>query len=287
MSDPSDNPLTLFQRLKERKLVQWTLGYLAGAWVLLEVFSTLQQGMGWPQGLFPVLFALLCVGLIVTLVLAWYHGEQGRQRVSGPELLIIAGLLAVSGLGFRILVSDSGTNDEELTATRAAEGDSDAEIQPSVAVLPFVNMSGNPDNEYFSDGITEELLNALAQLPGVRVPARTSSFSFKGRNAPVREIAEVLGVAHVLEGSVRRDQSRVLITAQLSDAQTDTQLWSDTFERDLEDIFAIQREINEKHSWPRRRRIRRLTKLIYAVATSGISVPGRVSAARSQNFSGR
>ena len=164
MSDPSDNQ-SLLQRLKERKLVQWTLGYLAGGWVLLEVFSNLQDGFGWSPRLYAILFSLFCVGFIVTLVLAWYHGEQGRQRVSGPELLIIAGLLLVSGLlGSRFFASGGEPVGEQAIAAE----NPDAPIQPSVAVLPFVNMSGDPDNEYFSDGITEELLNALAQLPGLR-----------------------------------------------------------------------------------------------------------------------
>jgi len=87
----SSSEKSFIERLKERKLVQWTLGYLAGAWVLLEVFTNLQDGLGWSPRLYPILLSLLCVGLVVTLVLAWYHGEQGRQRVSGPELLIIAG----------------------------------------------------------------------------------------------------------------------------------------------------------------------------------------------------
>ncbi len=121
----------------------------------------------------------------------------------------------------------------------------EASIERSVAVLPFVNMSGDPDNEYFSDGITEELLNALAQLPDLRVPGRTSSFAFKGQSLTIQQIADTLNVAHVLEGSVRRDGNRVLITAQLVDARADTHLWSETFERQLTDIFAIQREIAE------------------------------------------
>ena len=122
-------------------------------------------------------------------------------------------------------------------------GEAPTSIEQSVAVLPFVNMSGDPDNEYFSDGITEELLNALAQLPGLRVPGRTSSFAFGGQNLTIQQIADTLNMAHVLEGSVRRSGETVLITAQLVDAQSDTHLWSDTFERELEDIFGIQREI--------------------------------------------
>jgi TolB-like protein len=121
--------------------------------------------------------------------------------------------------------------------------DDDPTIERSVAVLPFVNMSGDSNNEYFSDGITEELLNALAQLPDLRVPGRTSSFAFKDGGLTIRQIADTLDVAHVLEGSVRRQGETVLITAQLIDAQTDRHLWSATFERELTDIFAIQREI--------------------------------------------
>jgi TolB-like protein len=112
-----------------------------------------------------------------------------------------------------------------------------------VAVLPFVAMSPAKDQEYFTDGITEEILNALAQIRGVRVPARTSSFSFKNTNVPVAEIASQLGVAHVLAGSVRKAGDRIRITAQLIDARTDQHLWSQSYDRELTDIFAVQDEI--------------------------------------------
>ncbi len=238
-SAPAPGRPTLLQRLKERKVVQWTLAYLAGGWVVLEVVSTLQEGLGWSSAVFPVLVTALSVGFVVTLVLAWYHGEQGRQRVSGPELMIIAGILVVSGLLVSVLRAPDDARDTASTAGQAAPEEA------SVAVLPFLNMSRDPDNEYFSDGITEEILNALAQLPDLRVPGRTTSFAFKGQSLTIREIADTLAVAHVLEGSVRRDGPRVLITAQLVDAQRDQHLWSQTYERDLEDIFAIQREIAE------------------------------------------
>ena len=109
--------------------------------------------------------------------------------------------------------------------------------------MPFVNVSGDPDNEYFSDGVTDELITALARLPGVRVPGRTSSFAFKGQNITIQQFADTLGVAHVLEGTVRRDGDRVVITATLLDAQTDSQLWSEAFDRELTDIFEIQNDI--------------------------------------------
>ena len=113
----------------------------------------------------------------------------------------------------------------------------------SVAVLAFANLSRDPENEFFSDGISEELLNVLAKIPGLRVAARTSAFFFKGRNVPIPEIARTLGVAHVVEGSVRKSGNRVRITAQLIDAQNGFHLWSDTFDRELQDIFAVQDEI--------------------------------------------
>ncbi len=181
MSDPPEKQ-PLLQRLKERKLVQWTLAYVAGGWVVLQVLDVTAEPWGLSGGVVRAMQAALVVGFGVTLVLAWYHGEQGRQRVSGPELLIIAGLLVVSGIGFRILGGGDSSTGGELTEVAESPSAPDALIQPSVAVLPFVNMSGDPDNEYFSDGITEELINTLAQLPGVRVPARTSSFAFKGRS---------------------------------------------------------------------------------------------------------
>jgi TolB-like protein/tetratricopeptide (TPR) repeat protein len=125
--------------------------------------------------------------------------------------------------------------------TGAAEA---AAGQASIAVLPFVNMSGDRENDYFSDGMTEELLNELAQVPGLRVAARTSSFAFKGKNLAVEEIGERLGVSTVLEGSVRKSGGRIRITAQLIDAKTGYHLWSEEYDRELQDVFAVQGEIS-------------------------------------------
>ena len=113
----------------------------------------------------------------------------------------------------------------------------------SIAVLPFVNMSSDPEQEYFSDGISEELLNVLAKVPDLRVISRSSAFSFKGKNIAIPVVAEQLNVAHVLEGSVRKAGNRVRITAQLIEARSDTHIWSETFDRELDDIFAVQDEI--------------------------------------------
>lgn len=138
-------------------------------------------------------------------------------------------------------------------------------------MLPFVNMSGDPANEYFADGITEELLNALVQLPGVRVPGRTSSFTSQDRNLPIQLIADTPNVAHILEGSVRRQGSRVRITVQLIAADTDTHLWSQTYERELEDVFAIQREIAEAIA--AQLRVSLTGGVVAALAAGGTRIP--------------
>jgi TolB-like protein len=119
-----------------------------------------------------------------------------------------------------------------------------AEKQPSIAVLPFANMSADKEQEYFSDGLAEEIINALVKIPGLKVIARTSAFAFKGQNADVRKIAETLGVAHVLEGSVRRSGNRIRVTAQLITAADGSHLWSERYDRELADVFAVQDEIS-------------------------------------------
>ena len=120
-----------------------------------------------------------------------------------------------------------------------------AEQQPSIAVLPFANMSADKENEYFSDGLAEEILNLLAKIPGLKVIARTSAFAFKGKNEDIRKIAETLGVSNVLEGSLRRAGNRIRVTAQLINATDGTHLWSERYDRDMTDIFAIQDEIGQ------------------------------------------
>jgi TolB-like protein len=116
--------------------------------------------------------------------------------------------------------------------------------QPSIAVLPFANMSGDKEQEYFSDGLAEEIINALVKLPGLKVIARTSAFAFKGQNIDIRKIAETLGVTSVLEGSVRRSGNRIRVTAQLITAADGTHLWSERYDREMADVFAVQDEIS-------------------------------------------
>jgi TolB-like protein len=185
------------------------------------------------------------VGLPIALVLAWYHGDRGHQRVSGRELAILTFLLLLGGglfwwVGRQPVVSPATAGASTIVAQPVAADKPDG---TSIAVLPFVNMSGDKDNEYFSDGISEELLNVLVRVDGLGVASRTSSFGYKGSTLGTKAIASALKVNHVLEGSVRKSGNHVRITAQLIDAVDDRHLWSETYDRELTDIFAIQEEI--------------------------------------------
>jgi TolB-like protein/Tfp pilus assembly protein PilF len=242
---PLRTPAALLDRVRQRKLGQWALAYLAGAWVVLQLIAMAAQPFAWPDLVVRAAWVLLATGFLVVLVLAWYHGERGQQRASGIELLMLAALLGIAGIGVA-LVSRSGVTPPaaaSATVGAAALAATDAAGETSVVVLPFIDISPQRDQEYFADGLTEEILNALVRLPGLRVPARTTSFSFKGKDVPVSEIAQQLGVAHVLEGSVRRDGDRLRITAQLVDARSDRHLWSERFDRGIADVFAVQEEI--------------------------------------------
>jgi len=240
--------MSLTERFRERKIVQWSIAYLAGAWLVLQVLDVAADPFHLPGWVGRAAFVLLAIGLPATAVLAWYHGEKGRQRVSAPELLIIALLLALAGGGIAIVGGDRTVADRDAVATPpagGAEGASPAvEIPPgSIAVLPFVNMSPSAEDEYFSDGLTEELISALARVPGIRVTARTSAFAFKGNDRDIRTIGRTLGVATVLEGSVRRDRDSVRVTAQLIDAEDGFHLWAQSYNRELAGVFALQEDL--------------------------------------------
>jgi TolB-like protein/Tfp pilus assembly protein PilF len=230
-------------RLRRRKVVQWGLAYAAGAWVLLQVLALVVESYEWPHAVMRIAFGLAVLGFLAAVVLAWYHGDRGEQRVTRPELGILAVLaLLGGGLLWRLEHTAETTpavTPQATTGTRAILPANDA----SIAVLPFVNMSADREQEYFADGMSEEVLNLLAQLPQLRVIARTSSFSFKGKGADIATIARALNVAHVLEGSVRKSGDTVRITAQLIRASDSSHLWSQTYDRKLTDVFQVQDEI--------------------------------------------
>lgn len=243
MNEPR-SVISLLHQFRQRKLVQWSMAYLAGAWLVLEAVDLLSAHFGWPVLVFRTVLAVLGVGFVGAIVIAWYHGEQGQQRVTGPELIMIAGILALAG-GVLALVGLRS----ELETTEPRSGISNGPTtlavpeEGSIAVLPFVNISPDPEQDFFSDGLTEEMLNMLARVPGLRVAARTSSFHFKAENVSMDSIARLLRVAHLLEGSVRKAGDRIRVTAQLIEAESGYHLWSDVYDRDLGDVFAVQEEI--------------------------------------------
>jgi TolB-like protein len=246
-----------WQRLKQRKLVQWALAYVAGAFALLQGVDIVATRFDWPAEIERVLIVALCIGFFVALVVAWYHGERGAQRVTGMEVIVLAVLLGIGG-GLLWQFARAPQPHKRAVATAASPvpsrrpsvvsgpSTSVAAAIPakSIAVLPFVNMSGDPKNDYFSDGVTEEILNALAQVPKLKVAARTSAFAFKGREEDLRKVGAVLDVATVLEGSVQKSGDEVRITAQLIDTHSGYHLWSEKYDRKLTSIFAVEDEIS-------------------------------------------
>jgi TolB-like protein len=216
--------------------------YVAAAWVVMEVAGVLIDLAELPGGLGRIVLALLAVGFPIALILSWFYEltPEGlaleRDVKPGESITHITGrrldFVIISLLSAAVLLFAWHTWWPSVTADN------------SIAVLAFDNMSADPTQEYFSDGIAEELLNALAQEPELRVASRSSSFSLKGKGLDIPTMAETLNVAHVVEGSVRTQGNRVRITAQLIDASTDSHLWSQTYDRELEDIFRIQQEIS-------------------------------------------
>ncbi|NJD09663.1 MAG: hypothetical protein FIB01_04175 [Gemmatimonadetes bacterium] len=231
---------SVLARLNSRKIGHWALAYLAGAWLLLQVLDLLAQPFAWPSLVLRAATVLLAIGFFAVLVIAWYHGEKGTQRVTGVELLMLAGILVIAGAAVAFVsrgsVRGSPAGGPVQVGAQVAE-------QGSIAVLPFADMSVGKDQEYFTDGLTEELLNALAKLPELRVASRTSAFAYKGKDVSVDSVARALKVANVLEGSVRKEGNQIRVTAQLIDAKTGYHRWSESYDRELAGVFALQDEI--------------------------------------------
>jgi len=277
-------PESVWERIRHHKIAQWTLAYLALAYTLLHGAEMLSGALGWPHGLIRIFTLALIVGVPIVIALAWFHGARGQQRVSATEVMIIALLL---GIGGALLWRDSKTAHPPDTAGAAPASDSvagsGAPARPapaaSIAVLAFADMSAEGDQGYFSDGISEEVLNALAHVDGLKVASRTSSFQFRKSDLGVPVIAQKLGVRNILEGSVRKAGAMVRITAQLIDAQSDQHLWSQTFDRPLttENLFAIQDEIAKVI-------VAKLATTISSTAGTGAPVATAKLAADTQNL---
>jgi TolB-like protein len=237
--------LSVWARIKEHKIAQWTLAYAAAAYALLDGTKILSEAFDWPHWLLRAVAALLVLGLPLMVTLAWYHGHRALRRVSGAELTIITVLLVVAGAVLWHFahvppeaVTAAPTSVHPVAATPAV-----AISDKSIAVLPFADMSEKHDQEYFGDGMAEEILDLLAKVPGLHVPARTSSFYFKGKSEDIPTIARRLMVANVLEGSVRKSGNQVRVTVQLVRADNGYHLWSETYDRTLDDLFKVQDEI--------------------------------------------
>lgn len=243
------------EELRRRRVFRALVGYGIAALVVLRASDSLLQAARLPGWILSVEVVVLGLGFPITVALAWVFdltsggvertpagsGAGGAAMPRGARLaaaLVGLGLLAVApGLVYHFALRGSREGEKTPTATAAAAR------SPSIAVLPLVNLSSDKEQEYFSDGLAEELLNLLAKVPGLRVAARTSSFSFKGRSENVVEIGQKLNVATVLEGSVRRSGDQIRITTQLINAANGYHLWSETYDRKLTDVFAVQDEI--------------------------------------------
>ena len=232
---------SIWRRLRHHKVAEWTLAYAAAAYTLLHVVEMASGALDWPRVVMRITTLVLMLGLPVASTVAWFHGYKAQHRVSGLELMVLSALLGLGGTAVWLWGYRS-TAERTVAARVDAEPPATVEMK-SIAVLPFVNMSSDPEQEYFSDGISEQILDALASVPDLRVIARTSSFAFKGTNADVATIAAKLQVAYVLEGSVRKSGQRVRVTTQLIRATDSSHVWSETFDRQIGDIFAIQDEI--------------------------------------------
>ncbi|MBT8055762.1 MAG: tetratricopeptide repeat protein [Gammaproteobacteria bacterium] len=256
---PGD-PMTLFSELKRRNVFRVATAYVVAAWLLIQVVETILPAFGYGDFFLRLVVIVLAISFVPTLVCSWVFEitpeglkrevdvvrEESITRFTGKKIdrtIMVLLALALGYFAFDKFVLEPARVAEIVEET-AQQARSEALVESygdqSIAVLPFVNMSGDPEQEYFSEGIAEELLNLLARIPELRVISRSSAFIFKGKDIDIPAIAEKLDVAHILQGSVRKAGDQVRITVQLIDAHTDTHLWSDSYDHTMDDIFAIQ-----------------------------------------------
>jgi adenylate cyclase len=265
--------MSLFAELKRRNVFRVGLAYVVLAWLLLQVGDTLAPALHLPEWINSALAFFLILGfpLAIFFALAFELTPDGLKLeknvdretsitpVTGRKLdrTIIA--MLVVALAYFVWQSQKAPDTEEIVETIAGQG--------SIAVLPFENMSSDAEQEYFSDGLTEELLNLLARIPELKVTSRTSAFFYKGKDVKLSDVGRELDVDHILEGSVRKSGKKIRITAQLIQVDTDAHLWSNTWDRDLDDVFVIQDEIAKKVV--DELRVQLLGELPHAVTTDG------------------
>jgi len=239
--------LALFAELKRRRVFRALIAYGIVAFAVLQVIEPVMHGLHWPEAVLSYVVVALALGFPVVVTLAWIFDVRGgriertdpataRQAGLHPAVLVVA--IAVLGAVPAALYWFAFRGDKPRPAVPAAVA-----ATPSIAVLPFVNISGQKENEYFSDGITEELTNALANIEGLRVASRTAVYALRGKSEGVRQIGADLNVNTLLEGSVRREGNALRVTAQLISVSDGYHLWSKTYDRELKSIFAVEDEI--------------------------------------------
>ena len=245
----SDKP-SVFAELKRRNVYKVAITYAVVAWLLIQAASILLPTFEAPTWVMKALVVFLALGFIISVMISWAFEAtpEGLKRTENvpPDAVLptwsprkfATFIIAVAVIAAGLLAFNLFRTKPTTPPTTAAPI-----TNKSVAVLAFANLSDDKGSEYFSDGISEELLTVLQKIPGLHVAARTSAFSFKGKNATAQEIGQKLGVAHLVEGSVRKAGDVVRIAARLTQAETGEQLWSENYTRDLKDVFAVQTEL--------------------------------------------
>lgn len=234
--------LPFLQRLRQRKIFQWAIAYAAAAWLSLEVFDLVAEQFFWPVWIRQGATIVLLFGLLITIVLAWYHGERGRQKVGLVELILLITLLSLGAQSVWHL-----RNRNPPTQHAETSGPTNFRSEPlpanSVAVLPCLNLSRDEDQAYFADGLAAELITRLATVRNLRIPSHTSSFSFKGSQLSIQEIAVALRVRHVLECDVSGDDTRIKVAARLIDTESGYSVWNDSYNYTRARLFDVQQDV--------------------------------------------
>lgn len=236
-----------FTELKRRNVFRVGAAYVVAAWLIAQIADIVLNNIGSPPWVIKSLFLILGIGFVVAIVVAWAYeltpeGVKRERDVIRDESITH---ITAKKLDYVTLVAALGVAALIIWQQLSPASNGNVTNEKTIAVLPFLNLSAEEDNEYFSDGISEELLNVLVRVEGLQVASRTSAFSFKGKDVDIPTMAAALRVNNIVEGSVRRSGDQVRITAQLIDVNSDRHLWSETYTRELSDVFAIQDEIAE------------------------------------------
>jgi TolB-like protein len=236
-----------FAELKRRQMFRVAAAYAVVAWVLLQVVNNVAPALRLPDWAATLVLVLLIVGFPVALLFCWIqqlapNGESSKTTTGKLDWVLIGALIVVIGLvSYQQLATSSVTQQAGVEAAKSAAASPRTGI--SLAVLPFANLSSDKEQEFFSDGITEEIITALAKIPDLRVVARESAFQYKGEKNDMRTVGQALNATHLMGGSVRKVGDRVRITAQLVKADDGVNIWADSYDRELNDVFAIQEDI--------------------------------------------